>query len=55
MFPDPVHKMVMDTPGVPPNPLSRHDSHGPGPNPPHESTSLARNVANLVQRDPVTA
>lgn len=53
MFGPSVHRMVMGTPGVPPNPLPRHDQKSPGPNAPWPKDALANGVSSLVQKAPV--
>ena len=53
MFGPTVHRMVMGTPGVPPNPLPRHDSVSPGPNAPWPKEALANGIYSFVQRAPV--
>jgi hypothetical protein len=51
MFGPSVHRMVMGTPGVPPNPLPRHDSKSPGPNAPWPKEALALGVRSLAQKE----
>jgi hypothetical protein len=53
MFGPSVHRMVMGTPGVPANPLPRHDSVSPGPNAPWPKEALHSGVRSLVQKEKV--